>query len=413
MEKFLKSINRLQKVVSNNGEVYIRCAGVQGQRVLDEVEMSGIKIKGFLDLKYNERKEIKGHPIFDPEIVYKLKKGTFYILVVVENDYIYRRIHDEYIKKGLKPVEDYCDFSGFPDERMYSFRDVKSAGDLKSISIKLAQERLEEMKRCSVTFRKILPDRENIIGNLDVVLTTRCTMRCENCSHGIPLIKNPKDFEAKKILEDIKIITKKAYIACLALMGGEPFLYREMDAFLDEYVMYANKTENIGFTRIVTNATILPKENTFKKISLLDSKQIYISNYGSRSGKIQEMVSACELYKIPYYICPEEERWTTLGDYKWKREYTTEEISYLYNVCGARECRQLYDGKLFNCARLAALYDEGLIEEHYDDWLDIRNDLEKDSNIKMNNYLYEKKYLEGCRFCDGQHLYSKRVQRGY
>ena len=62
------------------------------------------------------------------------------------------------------------------------------------------------------------------------------------------------------------------------------------------------------------------------------------------------------------------------------------------------------------CARIPVLNEERLIPYSEHDFCDIRN--ASNLNEKLHSYLYNTKYLNGCKYCDGQHVYSQEVESG-
>ena len=83
------------------------------------------------------------------------------------------------------------------------------------------------------------------IPQIEFVLTTRCTLRCQDCVNYIPLINNHIEMN----LDDFKtyvnnLLNATSKIHNLILIGGEPLLVKNLNEFL-EFVATKRKIKNI------------------------------------------------------------------------------------------------------------------------------------------------------------------------
>lgn len=410
MKKMIKSFQNMIETLNRGGSLYIRCAGKVGRNLAEDLKELGYPVKAFLDNNYSRIAEVCGIPVYSPSFVYNQKKESYYILVAIENDALYDEIRAEFERNGLEIVKNFADFSAKPDRRMADFLDIRPNFDFRDAMKAMAKGRIREMQEVSPDFRAHVPDMYNIIGNLDVPLTTYCSLKCDYCSHCIPYANPPRNFLFEDVIRDLDTVLAVSYVACVALMGGEPFVYPNLVDFLHAYMNLENK-ENIGFTRIVTNGTILPKDDFFEVYSQIPNAQIYISNYGEKSRKINELHQKCLDFRIPVYVCPVSKDWIVLGDFRFKRNYSDSQLKHLFAVCGAHYCTQLINGRIYSCAHIPVLNEDGLIPFCDTDFCDIRTG-KKELAEKLHSYLYQKSFLQGCRYCDGQHEYSRRISRG-
>lgn len=406
-----RAVRKIEKLNNNGGDIYIRCAGFVGQQMLFEFEKLGVEVTAFLDNSWKEVNQISGIPVLSPEIIYEKEKGTYFIVIAIQNNKVFEDIAHDYEAHGLKLDEDYGDISIEPEYRVGSFRDIRPNFDFENMFITGACDRLSEMHDIDDAFNKVLPKCYNVIPNLDLPLTTYCSLQCRYCSHCIPETNSPKHFEVERIISDLEILLENSYIACLAIMGGEPFVYPQLSEFIKAYKIIKHK-ENIGFTRVVTNGTIVPDDVFFEEFSGLDNAYIYISNYGEKSRKIDELIKKCDEFGIKTYVCPFTDEWLSLGDYRLPRNYSDEEMKQLYAVCGSHMCVQLLNGHIYSCGRTPILNEDHLIPFFENDFCDVRRADKETLAERLHTYLYEKTFLEGCRYCDGQHLYSKKICRG-
>ena len=410
MRRTFEMCRRIDQVSSEGGDIYIRCAGNVGQQLCYELREMGINIRAFLDKESPLSKEVDGIPVLDPETVYQKETGSFFILIAVKNDSIYEEICNDLVSHGLKKGVDFADCSFNADCRMQDFMDIRPQFDFRKKFESIAQERMNDMKQVNPDFNTSLPDAYNLIPNLDVPLTMFCSMSCEYCSHCVPYAKPPKHYEPDIVADQLNKLLAVSYVACIGIMGGEPFVYPKLTEFIKLYGKLSN-FNNIGFTRIVTNGTVVPKDDFFDEYRKIPNAYIYISNYGEKSKKIDELVEQCQKNGIKTYVCPYSDEWLLLGEVNHKREYSEKEIRHLYAVCGSHSCVQLLNGRVYACGRVPVLNEYGIIPFAKEDFCEISDDKDVFSE-NLHNYLYNKEYLEGCYYCDGQHMFSKRIHRG-
>jgi hypothetical protein len=401
----------MEKIVSQNGKLYIRGAGGQGRQLFNELSDLGIKVTAFLDISFNELQTISSVPVISPDEIYENLKGTYFVIVAIKNNEAYREITADMQRNGLIPGENFGDFGIDPDLRMKPFMNILPEFDRHVFQKKFFEIRIKDMQSVCPNFCLEFPDAFNVIANLDVVITTNCSLKCSYCSHCIPYCKQPKHFDVEQVISDLDKTLSISFIACVAIMGGEPFLHPKFKEFIALYAKLKNK-RNIGFTRIVTNSTLLPSDEVLTAFSKIENAYMYISNYGEKSKKMNQLIDACVSHGIPHYIAPLDNNWVTLGDFDFDRHYTEDELCHLFAVCDASVCTQLINGNLYNCARTPILNEDGLIPYCSEDFCDIRNTPDEIFNEKLHSYLYGTKYLNGCKYCDGQHIYSEQIKRG-
>lgn len=235
-----------------------------------------------------------------------------------------------------------------------------------------------------------------VLASLDVVVTEKCSLKCEKCSNLMQYYQNPKNFNMEEIkgsLEKVLTVVDKIYE--LRILGGEPFMNPEFESLIEWFASY-DKIKKIA---ILTNATIFPNEDKLQK--LMNPKvKIWLSDYGRLSTKLQEWIVWCKKNQVEYYIS-KLKKWQDLGRLE-RYSYSPAEVKYVYETCGCNDCPVLMNGKLYNCpyaanaANLGALYSE---EEKLDAFV---LDEGKDLKERMKKFLYERDYLMACHYCGGR-----------
>lgn len=204
---------------------------------------------------------------------------------------------------------------------------------------------------------------EYLLGNelnlarLVVVLGTKCSLCCRDCNNLMPYYKPQEDFNKEEILTSLNnILQKTQVILKCELIGGEPFLSKN----LDDVLRYIIQNKTIKSVEITTNGTIIPNE---KQIPLLQNTKVLvrISDYGKLVDK-GKIIAFFDEHKIRYIVLGTN-KWISAGGVE-SRQKTETELKKQYNACVASYyCKTLYKGKIFSCARAAGLFDLGYMKE--------------------------------------------------
>lgn len=195
------------------------------------------------------------------------------------------------------------------------------------------------------------------IPYVEVVLTTRCTLRCRDCANYIPDIKSDKQYsmtfeQYKSYLDNLLANIKR--IHKLVILGGEPLLVKDLDKIL-EYSLSHPKVRKV---KLVTNGTLDVSENLIKIIRpyakrLFPKIRFFISNYSINTeiaGRLK--IEAISAKLKSFGISVSSARTTT-----W---YPVSPIK-LYSICAKQnrkkflscpyQCVSLTGSELFVCPR--------------------------------------------------------------
>ncbi len=245
---------------------------------------------------------------------------------------------------------------------------------------RFVQERMEEYK-----------EQEFVIPYLPVYLTTACSLNCKKCNNLMPLFHgHAADFSWEKTKESFErvLASVKEIIFC-ELVGGEPFLYKNLDKALD----YVGSQKKIRQIVIVTNGTVIPNDSIIQKLHDLNVL-VRVSDYGLFE-KMSLFVAKLDKYGVNVRI-QQDMKWNDPGDIE-KRGKTEDELKKQYNACEfSLKCKYLCEDKLFTCARAASLYHLGLFDDDRD-ILSINNN-NMSTDMLRNFYLHEEGSI--CDYCD-------------
>lgn len=222
------------------------------------------------------------------------------------------------------------------------------------------------------------------LEQLNIVVTTRCTLKCTHCSSLMPFYKHPKDADLKKVIIYIdKLFKCIDSIGRIEVLGGEPFLHKDLPKLIKKL-----KTYQIREINVVTNGTIVPKDVTYLK----DPKIcVVINTYGT---KVPQLASKLDKAGVSY-IKSTHLAWADLGWFQ-KRNRTKPDLEELFRRCNFNTCTELLEGELHRCPRSSHGMQLGLIPVNSDFVKMTDKDL-KDKIKKLMNL----KSIGACNYCDG------------
>ena len=238
-----------------------------------------------------------------------------------------------------------------------------------------------------------------------VVLTTHCSLRCAKCNNLMPCYKEPYHIPADTILKDIDALLSHTDICVkLELLGGEPFIYPELDKVIEGVKDY----KNVMCVAFTTNATVIPSEDILRRIASLKNKKIVISDYGVKTQKVEEFLKVCREWKIPCNRSVSK-YWADPGDLNFRNK-DKEQLKTEYNACySSRYCRTMLNGKVYACARAASLSDLGYMDASHDSF-DVRQKRsDKEFRQGFRKFL-TLDYADACNYCD--HYLHKHIPAG-
>jgi len=182
------------------------------------------------------------------------------------------------------------------------------------------------------------------IRSLDLIITERCSLRCQDCSNLMQYYKEPKDCDIERILKNLDILLHYAKIGEIRVIGGEPFMNKDWPILVEAL----SKNPKVKRIVIYTNGTIFPN------IELLRDKKIclYITDYGKLSNeRLWDFIGLLQKQSINHKVIKPE--WTDCGEIK-ENHRTAEELDKMFLDCCSKNMT-LSNGKLYHCAFAANL----------------------------------------------------------
>ena len=338
--------------------------------------------------------------IFDISVYLNKKEMREYVKVL-KNNKIYKykntKVNKFFLKYFTKLYLDiyfykYLEESGFT----YFY------GKNKILMNKKIQYYLAALKRKEKF--KYLFGKKVYMDYTELVITTKCSLKCKNCANLISMYEKPYDVDEKLIEQTIKKYFEAIdYVSLFRILGGEPFCNPKLKEYL-EYIDYSK----VGKVEIVTNGTIVPKDKEVYKIIKKNNVRISISNYGKYSINIDKLINNLKKENIDYVVKNNNDYWYDYGVVK-KYNKSKKELEEQFRNCDNR-CKSILNGVMYYCPRYSHGYDLGLLKRisgEYVDLIELDTKAIKKAVLKM---MKSSKEIEACKYCLYGTKYCKKIE---
>lgn len=386
-DRILDEINRLQIPVIIFG------VGIVGKTLLKFCQKNNIEIDSFCDNSHAKSKEvIDGKSVvFTQNINNKYKEA---IILITAAD----------IRDVVVQLDSLGDF------RLYSGAELLKSVDLEKLEL---EDKLDFVKyaveTCVLCHESYLCTNKLFLRSVDVVITEKCSMRCQDCANLMQYYTHPVDCDLSKTIESIDNLWKVVdEVNEFRVIGGEPFMNKNWFKVVDRLI----NDDKVKKVIIYTNGTIVPKEEHAKFLAN-DKLIVFITDYGYLSKNISNFEAYLLEHNISYYI-RKASGWTRCGIIK-KHNRNIDELEYVFMNCCAKNLITLIDGLLYRCPfiananRLGALPDDS---SNYFDLSLLNDDIESIEKYKneLRAYLYDISYLNACNYCKGRFLSDPEIE---
>lgn len=240
-----------------------------------------------------------------------------------------------------------------------------------------------------------------IVPKLGLLIGNKCNLCCKGCNHLVDLYK-PGDavsLSTDDVLSDVnKIVEAVDLVNKIVVVGGEAFLHPNLCEILEKLL----DLPKIGSVQIITNGSILPKDQNLLK--LLSDKRVIveISGYGSelpvRLGEnVKNFEAELKKYGVSYYYMGTLQ-WYDFGDFS-KRPYSPERHQEVYETC-CSVSNDIWNGRLYKCSRSALATHLGHIPKYEGDYVDLRLYSGDDLRERLLKF-FEHNRPQACLHCNG------------
>jgi organic radical activating enzyme len=227
--------------------------------------------------------------------------------------------------------------------------------------------------------------------SLDIVISTRCSLKCQDCSNLMQYYKNPTNITFEEVKQNIDILMSKIeHIYEVRVIGGEPFMNNEAYEIINFFINHSAISKVV----VYTNATIPFKTDKMKGFG---SKKLvfFITDYGSLSKNTRNILSKLDEIGVAFSVFPPR-NWTDSGRINHHKRSDSENQE-IFNKCCGKNLYTLMGSRIYrcpfsaNCDKLSAVPKEE------------RNSVEVTASPdEITKYLYGKRFIPACDFCNGR-----------
>ena len=264
-------------------------------------------------------------------------------------------------------------------------------------SYKTSNDYMKKKIENAVSINKIYFDQsKTYLRSLDIVITTKCSMKCESCANLMQYYKNAASTD-ERILEAVKKVSDNVdHISEYRIIGGEPLMNKNW-AKITRSIFDQDPSRNVY---IYSNATICPKDEdlvSFKGKNIY----FYITDYDELSKNIDKTIETLERNGVPYFRKPAG-NWVDCSQIR-KHNRSPQRLKQVFKECCAKFLFTILSGKLYTCPFIANADNLKAIPMTKMDYVDLlaENDNEK-LKSQITKLVKTKSFFPACDFCDGR-----------
>ena len=247
---------------------------------------------------------------------------------------------------------------------------------------------------CKKSHELYFDDSKTHLRSLDIMITTKCSMKCESCANLMQYYTDAKNTDHQIVSAVETISSNVDAISEFRIIGGEPLMNKDW-ANIVNGIIKKDKNRNIF---IYTNGTINPKDEQLESFKGM-SVQFYITDYGKQSRNIDKLEANLKKHKINYMRKPAD-YWVDCSSIR-QHNRTAKENTTVFKECCAKKLFTLLNGKLYSCPFIANAGNLKAIPNNPANYVDL-SDNNNDLKQKIRRLVKMEKFFPACDFCDGR-----------
>jgi len=258
---------------------------------------------------------------------------------------------------------------------------------------------------CKKSHEYYFDDSKTYMRSLDVMITTKCSLKCRNCSNLMQYYTDPKNTSLEKIVSALDVLNKNVdYISEFRVIGGEPLMNKDWANVVNS-ISEKNSEAKIF---IYTNATISPKE---EQLESLQGKNVNftITDYGNLSKNIDKMTERLTKFNLTFDRQLADD-WIDCSNIKHHKR-SSSELKEVFKQCCVKYIYTLLHGKLYRCPFIANAANLNAIPDNPANYVNLLTD---SNNVRqqIRRLVKVAKFFPACDFCDGR-PYDPSSKLGY
>ena len=233
---------------------------------------------------------------------------------------------------------------------------------------------------------------------VEVFITSRCNLRCRDCSILVPYLPKLEDFNVDVAISDLESLLE--LVDCIhkvGILGGEAMLNKDFIRILE----FLEGNEKIRSIRVVTNGTFIPDTNILDALQSTSKVHMNISEYLlPNPGKRDELLATLRERNIDFTVY-EDMTWYDLGGPALPKIDDEKLIISRFRYCWIKRCNGILNGRFYLCARSIFLPMVRAVENDETDYFDLRNIVNVKNGRAELKKLLRKKSVAACAYCNG------------
>lgn len=166
------------------------------------------------------------------------------------------------------------------------------------------------------------------------------------------------NLDCEKIIVSLRnIVDSLDFIPCVELIGGEPFVARNLGRVLGVLL----EQEKVLTVEITTNATIIPQGEILEQLKN-PKVVVRISNYGSVVDQ-SKFLDCVRQNGIRFEMLEFQGKWVSTGGTEARNRDEEELVRQYYRCSSGYLCKTLWEDKIYPCARAASLAELGIMQD--------------------------------------------------
>ena len=248
-------------------------------------------------------------------------------------------------------------------------------------------------------------EEKTYMRSVDVMVTTKCSMKCESCANLMQYYNDPKNTDRENILAAIDIIKENVDdIGEFRVIGGEPLMNKDW-AHIVNGINEKNPDRQIF---IYTNGTIAPKDEQLKTFQG-KNVNFLITDYGKLSRNKDKLTEKLIKHGISYVSNPVND-WVDCSSIRHHKR-TVPELKEVFKECCVKYIYTLLNGRLYRCPFIANATNLKAIPDNPANYVDLFSKT-NDVKQKIRNLVKTTNFFPACDFCDGR-PYDPSQAKGY
>ena len=373
--------------IKNSDGVIVFGTGNLGSIVIAALKKAGINIICLTDNNRSRWGHIyNGHKVISPK---ELKNINNMTPIILASDLTFPYMHRQLKELGITNV--------FDSDFLFEELDLEMS-DLKKLGVYWSKVKLKQKVDLYLYDILAQKNKDKILNVkcVDLVLTEKCSLKCDGCSNLMQYYVKPIDEDFDQCIKSIdKFMNTVDYVYEIRVIGGEPLMYKR----IDEIITHLYKYNNYGKIQINTNGTIVPKP---EKMKVFQNDKIFfdISDYGETSRNLDKLLTELKRLDIKHNA-QSVTTWQDCGRII-KTNRKEEHNKEVFGNCCENQGLTILHGKLYLCPFAANATNLKALPYHSKEIIELEKH-EKNVLRKLIHDLYFKtEYLEACKSCNGR-----------